>query len=261
MTHRQKGILEWKELSSAPKLAPAASGPASRTKISFESCDLPSDERRSERRSPKPTPDRYRGSLVFVTGLRVLFRRSAGLRRRRRAISATCSAILRPGLRPVTSKAMSLMVFGRTRAPYRPRLMARDLRPKRMWIRCFCHQPDEIMDCRLASVPFYVRMSAMPFHQCALPTHGPHTPTVPIGLLLGDLPVEIPAGKIGQLGREQPAIALNITPMVPRSGSSIVDLHPFPQDGCKWTGRRQEKPRPGFGGGVSRRAALRAGLG
>jgi hypothetical protein len=81
------------------------------------------------------------------------------------------------------------------------------------------------------------------------------------GLFLGDLPAEIPALKLGQLGREQPAIALNITPMRPHSGSSIVDLHPFPQDGRQWAGRRQEKPRPGFGGGVSRRAALRAGLG
>jgi hypothetical protein len=43
--------------------------------------------------------------------------------------------------------------------------------------------------------------------------------------------MEIPALKIGQFSREQPAIALNITPMGPHSGSSIVDVHPFPQDG------------------------------
>jgi hypothetical protein len=37
----------------------------------------------------------------------------------------------------------------------------------------FCHQPTKIMDCRLASVPFYSRMTAMPFYQCASPRHGP----------------------------------------------------------------------------------------
>jgi hypothetical protein len=58
--------------------------------------------------------------------------------------------------------------------------------------------------------------------------------------------MEIPALKIGQFSREQPAIALNITPMGPHSGSLIVDLHPFPQDGRQWAGRRQENPARGM---------------
>jgi hypothetical protein len=36
-----------------------------------------------------------------------------------------------------------------------------------------------IMSCRLASVPFYLRMTCY-FYQYALPTHDPHAPTAPV---------------------------------------------------------------------------------
>jgi hypothetical protein len=39
MTPGKRASWSGKELSSAPKLAPAAAGPASRTKTSFESCE------------------------------------------------------------------------------------------------------------------------------------------------------------------------------------------------------------------------------
>ena len=75
------------------------------------------------------------------------------------------------------------------------------------------------------------------------------------GLLLGDPSVEILPLKIGQLGREQAAIALNIPSMGPHPGSPIVDLHYFPQDGLTqldWSVPPRKNPARGaVGGGVS----------
>ena len=75
------------------------------------------------------------------------------------------------------------------------------------------------------------------------------------GLLLGDPSVEILPLKIGQLGREQAAIALNIPSMGPHPGSPIVDLHHFPQDGLTqldWSVPPRKNPARGaVGGGVS----------
>ena len=69
------------------------------------------------------------------------------------------------------------------------------------------------------------------------------------GLLLGDPSVEIFPLKIGQLGREQAAIALNIPSMGLHPGSPIVDLHHFPQDELTQLGwAAKKKPRPGCRG-------------
>ena len=74
------------------------------------------------------------------------------------------------------------------------------------------------------------------------------------GLLLGGPSMEILPLKIGQLGREQAAIALNIPSMGPHPGSPIVDLHHFPQDGLTqldWSVPPRKNPARGaVGGGV-----------